>query len=65
MANRDLETEGLKDRVVGKAKEIGGKILGDEGLEAEGKTQNIGGKVEEKLGQVKHKVDRFLNGNKS
>ena len=36
---------GQQDKAEGKVKEVGGKITGDKGLEAEGKTQRAGGAV--------------------
>lgn len=38
---------GRGDKVVGKAKELSGKVTGDKDLEAEGKTQQLVGKVEQ------------------
>jgi uncharacterized protein YjbJ (UPF0337 family) len=40
-------------KVKGKLKEVAGKLGMDSELEAEGKDENIGGKVQEKIGQVK------------
>jgi uncharacterized protein YjbJ (UPF0337 family) len=37
----------------GKLKELAGKLGMNSGLEAEGKGENLGGKVQEKIGQVK------------
>lgn len=34
---------GQQDKAAGKVKEVAGKMTGDEGLEAEGKTQQAGG----------------------
>jgi uncharacterized protein YjbJ (UPF0337 family) len=38
---------GKDDQAAGKAKELLGKATGDESLQGEGKTQNLGGKVKE------------------
>ncbi len=42
----------------GKLKEVVGKAVGNCRLEAEGKDENLGGKLQEKLGQVKKVVGR-------
>jgi uncharacterized protein YjbJ (UPF0337 family) len=41
------------DKFEGKAKEVAGKVTGDDELEAEGKTQHAKGKVEEKVDELK------------
>jgi uncharacterized protein YjbJ (UPF0337 family) len=41
------------DKLEGKAKEVTGKVSGDEELEAEGSTQHAKGKVEEKVEELK------------
>ena len=41
------------DKLEGKAKEVAGKVSGDDQLEAEGKTQHAMGKVEEKAAGLK------------
>jgi len=46
-------TEGTFHKVKGKVKEMAGKIADDPKLEAKGKTENIAGKVQKKVGQVK------------
>ena len=45
--------EGTKDQVVGAVKEKTGQLTGNEDLEARGAAQNLAGKVEEKIGDVK------------
>ena len=45
--------EGTKDQVVGAVKEKTGQLTGNEDLEARGAAQNLAGKVEEKVGDVK------------
>jgi uncharacterized protein YjbJ (UPF0337 family) len=47
---------GIKDQVEGKAKEIKGKITGDEETEAEGKVQQ---KVGQAKGKVSGKIDEL------
>jgi len=47
------QAEGMFHKVKGKLKEIAGKLGMDSELEAEGKDENISGKVQEKIGQVK------------
>ncbi len=54
-----------KDRIEGKAKEVEGKITGDESREAEGRAQGKWGEVKEKADDawedVKDKVGGMLN----
>lgn len=45
-------------QVKGKAKEIAGKVVDDHELEAEGKIENLGGKAQEKLGEVEKVVGK-------
>lgn len=45
MSNMD---SGLKDKIIGKAKEVEGKITGDKSREAEGKAQKTKGKIKAK-----------------
>ena len=47
------QAEGMFHKVKGKLKEVAGKLGMDSELEAEGKDENISGKVQEKIGQVK------------
>jgi len=42
----------------GKIKEVAGKITGDRDLEAEGKDENLEGKVQEKVGEIKKVVGK-------
>lgn len=37
----------------GKAKEKAGEVIGDRHLESEGKSENLAGKIQKKVGQVK------------
>ena len=45
--------KGLKDKVVGKAKEVYGDIVDDPDKELEGKLQHAKGAASEKTGEVK------------
>ena len=47
------QAEGMFHKAKGKLKEVAGKLGKNSELEAEGKGENIGGKVQEKIGQVK------------
>ena len=47
------QVEGKFHKLRGKFKEIAGKLGMNSELEAEGKDEKIGGKVQEKIGQVK------------
>lgn len=42
-----MSDESVFDKIQGKAKEVAGKVTGDKDLEAEGKLQNIEGKVKD------------------
>ena len=50
--------EGKMHQAKGMIKETAGKIAGNRDLEAEGKGENLGGKVQEKIGQVKKVVGK-------
>ncbi|MCF8075299.1 MAG: CsbD family protein [Desulfotignum sp.] len=45
--------EGKWKKIKGKIKQITGKTIGNRDLEAKGKAENSGGKVQEKIGQIK------------
>ena len=45
--------EGKMHQAKGKTKAAVGKILGNRDLETEGKIENLSGKVQEKIGQIK------------
>ncbi len=47
------KAEGKSHQVKGTIKEVTGIIVGNDDLEAKGKEENLEGKVQEKLGQVK------------
>ena len=48
--------EGKKEQVKGFVKDKAGQITNDPDLEAEGKAQRAGGKIQEGLGKVKDKA---------
>jgi uncharacterized protein YjbJ (UPF0337 family) len=48
--------EGKKDKLAGKAKEIKGRMTGNEHDIVEGEAQQTGGKVKENVGRAKNKV---------
>jgi uncharacterized protein YjbJ (UPF0337 family) len=52
------EAEGKLHQVKGKIKEIAGKVGINPDLEAEGKDENLGWKVQEKIGQIKKVVGK-------
>jgi uncharacterized protein YjbJ (UPF0337 family) len=45
-------------RVKGRIKEFAGKISRNPGLEAEGKSESLSGKVQEKIGAIKNVVGK-------
>ena len=47
------KAEGKWHKVKGKIKEVAGKALGNRDLEAEGKVENVDGKVQEKISEIK------------
>ena len=52
--------DGAKDQVAGKAKEVEGKVTGDETREVEGKVQGLLGKAaaEDVVEDIKEKFDK-------
>ncbi len=54
MSNMD---SGLKDKIIGKAKEVEGKLTGDKTREVEGKAQQVKGKVKAKAKKVKEDIE--------
>ena len=54
MSNMD---SGLKDKIIGKAKEGEGKLTGDKSREVEGKAQQVKGKVKAKAKKVKEDIE--------
>ena len=53
--NKD-QVKGRVNETKGKIKEVAGKLVGNEKLEAKGKVQNIVGKAQAKFGDVKKDV---------
>lgn len=49
-------TEGKMHQAKGTIKETVGRVTGNCRLEAEGKEENLGGKIQEKVGQIKKVV---------
>ena len=54
MSNMD---SGLKDKIIGKAKEVEGKLTGDKSREVEGKAQQVKGKVKAQAKKVKEDIE--------
>jgi uncharacterized protein YjbJ (UPF0337 family) len=52
------EAEGTWHQLKGKIKEVAGKLSKDPKLEVEGSNENIAGKVQDKIGQVKKVVNK-------
>jgi uncharacterized protein YjbJ (UPF0337 family) len=52
------EAEGTWHKVKGKIKEIAGKVSMNPDLETEGKDENLDGKAQEKIGQIKKVVGK-------
>ena len=51
----------LTDDISGKAKEVTGKVTGNQQLEAEGKAQQIAGDIKDKADETKGKVGDAVN----
>ncbi|ARR89384.1 CsbD family protein [Leuconostoc mesenteroides] len=45
--------DNAKDKIAGKAQELGGKITGDKAREVEGKTQNVKGEAKDDVQKVR------------
>lgn len=58
--NKD-EMKGKFDQVKGAVKEQTGKALDNPDLEAEGEVDRAAGKIQEKAGTVKRKIDETLD----
>ncbi len=52
------KAEGKMHQVKGKVKQSVGKVVGNDDLEADGKTENLHGKAQEKIGAVKKVVGK-------
>ncbi|MEO8370258.1 MAG: CsbD family protein [Candidatus Solibacter sp.] len=50
--------EGAVHEVKGKAKETAGQVLNNPDLEAEGKAENLVGKLQSKIGQIEKVFDK-------
>ena len=50
--------EGAFHETKGKVKETAGRVLNQPDLEVEGKTENLGGKVQKKVGQVEQVFEK-------
>ena len=50
--------EGKWHKLKGKIKQVAGKAVGNRELEAEGKAENVDGKVQEKIGEIKDVVGK-------
>ena len=59
LPNRD-EMEGKWDQAKGKTKEVVGKAIDDEDLEAEGAADRLGGEAEEGFGKARRKVGETI-----
>jgi uncharacterized protein YjbJ (UPF0337 family) len=55
--NQD-KAEGKWHKVKGKIKQVAGKVVGNRDLEAEGQAENVGGNVQEKIGEIKDVVGK-------
>ncbi|MGJ7544506.1 CsbD family protein [Variovorax sp. LT1R16] len=53
--NKD-QVAGRVDQAKGKVKEVAGRVVGNESLEAEGTAEKVGGKVQSTYGDVKEKT---------
>jgi uncharacterized protein YjbJ (UPF0337 family) len=52
------QTEGTVHKVAGAVKEKAGQILNNPRLEAEGKNENLHGKVQKKVGQIEKVLEK-------
>jgi uncharacterized protein YjbJ (UPF0337 family) len=52
------QIEGTAHEAKGKVKEVVGQALNNPDLEAEGRAENLGGKIQKKVGQVKQLFDK-------
>jgi uncharacterized protein YjbJ (UPF0337 family) len=52
------QIEGTIHEAKGKVKETAGHAVGNPDLELEGKTENLGGKVQKKVGQVEQVFEK-------
>jgi uncharacterized protein YjbJ (UPF0337 family) len=59
MVNKD-QVKGVGKQASGAVKEAAGKVTGNRRLEAEGKAENVAGKIQKGFGDVKEKVKKAL-----
>jgi uncharacterized protein YjbJ (UPF0337 family) len=52
------EIKGTFHEVKGKGKEKAGKVTNNPDLKAEGRAEKVGGKVQKKLGQMEHVLEK-------
>ena len=52
------KAEGKWHKVKGKLKQVAGKAVGNRDVEAEGKAENVDGKVQEKIAEIKAVVGK-------
>ncbi len=52
------KAEGKWHKVKGKIKQVAGKAVGNRDLEADGQAEHVGGKVQEKIGEIKNVVGK-------
>jgi len=52
------KAEGKLHQIKGTIKEVAGIIAGNDDLEAKGKEENLEGKIQEKIGQIKKVVNK-------
>lgn len=52
---------GKADKVKGRGKEAVGSLIGDEGLENEGKRDRLAGEAKEKVEHAKDKVEKVID----
>jgi uncharacterized protein YjbJ (UPF0337 family) len=52
------QIEGKFHEVKGKVKEAAGQVVGNPDLEAEGKAENLAGKIQRKVGQIEKVLEK-------
>lgn len=60
MSNKD-QVKGRVKTAQGKVKEAAGKLVGNRDLEAEGKIDQVGGKIQSKYGDIKQELKEDLD----
>jgi uncharacterized protein YjbJ (UPF0337 family) len=56
----NTKSKGKWHKVKGKIKQIAGKAVGNRDLEAEGKAENVDGKVQEKIAEIKAVIGKEI-----